>query len=487
MVVHDYRFQEAAESTADMLASCSFTAFLISLPVILDFPCRKVEHREHPYDLVFKEVVAEALFYLSVFVWWCLDYDNDCRVFGPLNAAFLLTSMCYYNMVPHYLRCTVRDPFAKFWKRRYDLAIFIMVVFALALCYLADLDKDNVLHLWVDHEDGPQHESWGPFDGYSRLMFCWLTHRPPSLFYDQEWHDQDQCVVLEVVVLYGPMFCGFVHSLWAFFLAHKSLQQGFAFSGGSRLRMLSFMRRYVTGHSMFWVCATGVTAVAYWEPQDDCLNHSCIKVMALLFVLRATMHLLLWFSHVPYELKLPRPIAQFFSWFDRKREDVWLGMDGVDSTSIYYKELREDVLALEKYLAQQRKRDQELLDRANEWYLRAEVVKLTSHGISMTILAKEPSIFEREIKLLWPEHHQLQLHGAKPSISLFTFQSMHAESLSTLRAAFYTRQFGTPDSMSPRTVRNRLKSAGSAIIAAQRLSHAGVAQKRYGDLCGTPI
>jgi hypothetical protein len=136
------------------------------------------------------------------------------------------------------------------------------------------------------------------------------------------------------------------------------------------------------------------------------------------------------------------------------------GLD-LDQTSVNYKELVSEIHNQEEFFEKQRKKDRIMLDRANEWYLRAEVVKLTSHGISMTILSDDPQRFEQEVMLIWPEHHQLQLHAAKPSISLFTFYSPHASRLSKLRKAFYHRRF---------SVINRLKQAGHAVIAAQRIS-----------------
>jgi len=116
-------------------------------------------------------------------------------------------------------------------------------------------------------------------NGYSKMMFCWVMHRPRKLFDGSQWLNQDQFVPLEALMLYIPVWWGMLHSFWAFYLAQKSLQQGFAFSGGTRLRILSFMRRFITGESLFWLLAMGVTFIAYASHQrDDCLNHPCIQV-----------------------------------------------------------------------------------------------------------------------------------------------------------------------------------------------------------------
>ena len=137
---------------------------------------------------------------------------------------------------------------------------------------------------------------------------------------------------------------------------------------------------------------------------------------------------------------------------------------GLDENSCNYQALVRDIENHQDYFEKQRKRDKELLDRANEWYLRAEVIKLTSHGISMTVVSADSARFEQEVLLLWPEHHQLQLHGAKPSISLFTFFSPHAGRLKRLRKALYHRRHGG--------VHGKLKAAVGSIKAAHRLSKA---------------
>jgi hypothetical protein len=167
----------------------------------------------------------------------------------------------------------------------------------------------------------------------------------------------------------------------------------------------------------------------------------------------------------------------------------------VDFSEVDLHELNEDIVNLQEHLDEQRKRDNIMLDRANEWYLRAEVVKLTSHGISMTILdglrGREDSRFEKdrsappavvshphspsfgpapqEVHLLWPEHHPHLLHGDKPTINLFTFQSPHAKRLALLRREFYDRQERNSEQVNPL---NKFKAAASTSIAVNRLSDA---------------
>jgi len=239
-------------------------------------------------------------------------------------------------MVPHYLRCTVRDPFAKFWHTSYDILILVLVALALMICYIAQTDSVAEWFIW-DFRGVIQNN--GPFNGYSKMMFCWVMHRPRKLFNDSYWTEEEQIVPLEYLLLYGPVLIGMLHSMWAFWLAQQSLNQGFAFSGGTRLRILTFMRRFITGQTLFWGISCGVTVIAYSAPQDDCLNHSCIQVFSLLLVFRAVLHLLLWFGHYPYGFD---PIG----WLLRalKLEDSFTQHEGYDQ----YAELNNSTTAREE-------------------------------------------------------------------------------------------------------------------------------------------
>ena len=60
----------------------------------------------------------------------------------------LLASALYYNMVPYYLRHSVRDPFAKFQNWSYDLLVAVIVVLALLICALEQENDLAPLDLW---------------------------------------------------------------------------------------------------------------------------------------------------------------------------------------------------------------------------------------------------------------------------------------------------------------------------------------------------
>ena len=74
-----------------------------------------------------------------------------------------------------------------------------------------------------------------------------------------------------------------------------------------------------------------------------------------------------------------------------------------------------------------------------EWYLRAEVVKLTSHGILFNSLQEEE--IEDEVEIYWPENHSLEtaLHmqagGRDPPT--FVFRSFSSGDFFKLRARFF--------------------------------------------------
>jgi len=75
-----------------------------------------------------------------------------------------------------------------------------------------------------------------------------------------------------------------------------------------------------------------------------------------------------------------------------------------------------------------------------EWFLRAEVVKLTSHGILFNSLSEVE--IEDEVEIFWPENHSLEtaLHmkaniGTEPPT--FTFQSYNSGDFFKLRARFF--------------------------------------------------
>jgi len=82
--------------------------------------------------MIFRMTLCEFTFFASNVVWYFHSgWTNDCTIYAPVNIAVLLGSALYYNMIPYYLRCTVRDPFAKFWRRSYDVIIVLIVISAL--------------------------------------------------------------------------------------------------------------------------------------------------------------------------------------------------------------------------------------------------------------------------------------------------------------------------------------------------------------------
>merc|ERR1712096_99588 len=125
----------------------------------------------------------------------------------------------------------------------------------------------------------------------------------------------------------------------------------------------------------------------------DCIITSTQNYFAVLLVARGVVHCSLWFGSVPeVETKIRHLRAELSLWWrnrETKKRETSVRLSDEDSI----RQSRERLLERQQSdLELNQKHDDEetvLVIEEAEWFLRAEVVKLTSHGIPFNSLAHE--------------------------------------------------------------------------------------------------
>jgi len=162
--------------------------------------------------------------------------------------------------------------------------------------------------------------------------------------------------------------------------------------------------------------------------------------------MRGILHVGLWVSSVPeVTARYHDAKHRFMKWWkkriNRRQVAKSFGMhnsEGAAQIELQRQELLISQMRDVRGPLPDNTKKRETVD-ATEWYLRAEVVKLTSHGILFNSLSETE--LEGEVEIFWPENHSLEqaLHmtGSWRKPPTFEFLSFQAGEFFKLRTRFY--------------------------------------------------